>query len=119
MIIRSYKDLIVWQKSHLIALKILTLFKKAKKTGATYEIWRQCLDSAFSVPANIVEGFHGHRGKSFAAKLEISRGEAAEAGYWVLVLFEIRELDEADYKYLSNIFQEILAMLTSLINKNR
>lgn len=115
--IKHYKDLLVWQKSHHIALKLFVLYKKAIKTTATYQIWKQCLDSAFSVPANIVEGFHSHRGKNFVSKLEISRGEAAETGYWILVLFEIGEISKDQYEEFSSEYREILLMLTSLITK--
>ena len=116
--IKSYQDLVVWQRSHKAALKIFILYKRTKKTSATYEIWKQGLDAAFSVPANIVEGFHAHRGKNFISKLEISRGEAAETGYWVLVLKEIHEIEENQYKELSQEYLEIVMMLTSLIQKN-
>ncbi len=115
--IKHYKDLIVWQKSHGAALLILTLYKRSRKTSATYEIWKQCLRSAFLVPANIVEGFYGHRGKSFISRLEISRGEAGETDYWMFVLFEISEVSSQEYEELRSMYSEVIAMLTAIINK--
>ena len=116
--IKHYTDLIVWQRSHQLALRIFALYKKANKTSATYEIWKQALRSAFSIPANIVEGYHSHRGKNFVSKLEISRGETAEIDYWLLVLFEIAEIDKNTYESLAQDYLEILLMLNSLILKS-
>ena len=56
MFIRSFKDLIVWQKSHYFVLRIYSLTKKFpshEQFGLTNQIKR----SASSVPTNIVEGY--------------------------------------------------------------
>ncbi len=115
--VQNYRDLLVWQKAHKAALRMFALFQKAKKTAATYEIWKQCLRAAFSVPANIVEGFHSHTGRNFSSKLEIARGEAAEIGYWVLVLFEIGEIERGVFEEFDGEYWEIIRMLTTMINK--
>lgn len=112
--IKNYKDLIVWQKSHLLAMKIYSYFIKAKKTVATYEIWKQCLDAAFSVPANIVEGYYGHFGPGFMAKLTIAKGEAGETEYWLYVLSEINEISKEIYLSLSQEYLEVILMIKSL-----
>lgn len=116
--IKSYKDLLVWQKAHKTALRIFYLYKKAKKSSANYEIWKQCLRAAFSIAANIAEGYHSHRGKTFISKLEIARGEAGETDYWTLVLFEIAELEQREYIEISKEYREIILMLNSLIQKS-
>lgn len=118
MSVRSYRDLFVWQKAHKNALRIFNLFKSAKKTSATYEIWRQALRATFSIPANIAEGYHSHRGKTFVSKLEIARGETGEIDYWLLVLFEIGEINKDTYIELSQEYKEILLMLNALIQKS-
>lgn len=115
--IKNYKDLIVWQKSHLLAMKIYNFFIKAKKTAATYEIWKQCLSASFSVPANIVEGYYGYFGRGFASKLTISKGEAGEAEYWLFVLAEIKEISQEEYSSLSKEYLEVILMINSLKNK--
>jgi len=117
--INSYQDLLVWQKAHNLAIKLYKLSKDRKKSFADWEIWRQGLSSAFSTPANIAEGFHSHRGKSFASHLEIARGSAGETDYWILVLIEIKQIDKLEGELLRKACQEIIAMLTSLINKIR
>lgn len=115
--IKNYKDLIVWQKSHHLAMQIYRYFIKAKKTAATYEIWKQCLSAAFSVPANIVEGYYGHFGRGFVSKLTISKGEAGEAEYWLYVLAEIKEIPQENYLSLSQEYLEVILMINSLKTK--
>ena len=114
--ISSFRDLLVWQLSHKLAIEIFVLSKKAKKTSLNYEIWRQILRSAFSVPANIVEGFYSHKGKTYASHLEVSRGSAGETQYWLLVLEEIKDISKEKQQELSSKYEEVIKMLSRMIN---
>ncbi|MDO8573346.1 MAG: four helix bundle protein [Candidatus Daviesbacteria bacterium] len=115
--IQSYKDLLVWQKSHKLAIRILELSRKANRNKENFFIWSQILRAAFSVPANIVEGYYSHRGKNYLSKLEIARGEAGETEYWLFVLFEIADLDEMTYNALVGECKEVILMLSAIIKK--
>lgn len=115
--IKSYKDLQVWQRSHKLALEIYRLSKKERKSFADLEIWRQVIAAAFSVPANIAEGYHSHRGKSYRSHLEIARGSAGEAEYWVTVLADLKLISTEKYLLLTKEYGEIIAMLTTLASK--
>lgn len=115
--IKSYRDLHVWQRSHELALQIYRLSKKDRKSFADLEIWRQVIAAAFSVPANIAEGYHSHRGKSYKSHLEIARGSAGEAEYWVTVLYDLNLISSDKYLLLKKEYGEIIAMLTSLASK--
>lgn len=115
--VKSYKDLIVWQKAHKIAMEVLSLFRNTKKDAATYEIWRQTVTAIFSVPANIVEGFYSHKGANYAAKLNVAKGEAGETDYWLLVLTEIGDITKQKYESLSESLIEVIKMLSGLRNK--
>lgn len=114
--INSFKDLIVWQKSHQFALQIFVLSKKTNKNGLNYEIWRQLLRAVFSVPANIVEGVNSHKGKNYLSHLEIARGSAAESLYWLIVLKEIGDLKEKEYQSLESDCEEVSKMLSKMIS---
>lgn len=115
--VKSYKDLFVWQRAHKLAIEIYELSKERRKSFADWEIWRQVIKAAFSVPANIAEGYHTHRGKAFVSHLEIARGSEGETDYWLLVLMEIGQVDQVDATRLGKECQEIIAMLTGLISK--
>ena len=115
--IQSYKDLIVWQKAHKLAIRILELSRRANRNKENFFIWSQILRATFSVPANIVEGYYSHRGKNYLSKLEIARGEAGETEYWLFVLFEIADLDEMTYNVLVGECREVILMLSAIIKK--
>lgn len=117
--IKSYQDLIVWQKANFVALQIYKLSKLGKKSFSDWEIWKQALAAGFSIPANIVEGFHSHRGKSYASHLEIARGSVGESDYWLYVLVATKQIDEKVGGQLRAELQQIIAMLTVLIAKLR
>lgn len=112
----SFRDLIVWQKSHQLALLVFKLSKKTSKNSLNYEIWRQLLRAVFSVPANIVEGVNSHKGKNYLSHLEIARGSAAESLYWMIVLKEIDDLTEKEFCELESYNEEVSKMLSRMIS---
>ena len=62
--VQSFKDLIIWQKSHQLTLKMYKLTKRfphEEKFGVTSQIRR----AAYSIPSNIVEGHSRNSGKEF------------------------------------------------------
>jgi len=52
----SFTDLVVWQKSHLLTLKVYRVSARYPKTEL-YGLVSQMRRAAASVPANIAEGF--------------------------------------------------------------
>jgi four helix bundle protein len=53
---RSFEDLVIWQKSHQIALRVYRLTTAFPKTEV-YGLTSQMRRAAVSVAANIAEGF--------------------------------------------------------------
>jgi four helix bundle protein len=115
--IRSYRDLIVWQKAHDLAKKTLNICHKFPKTDEAKIIKAQIIRSATSVPANIAEGFGGNKGKVFQNSLTIARREASETDYWLLLIFEQRYIDEESHEDLERGYHEVRLMLSSMISK--
>ncbi len=115
--IRSYRDLIVWQKAHELARKVLDVCRKFPRTDEARIIKQQIIRSATSVPANIAEGFGGNKGKVFQNSLTIARREAGETDYWLLLSLEEGFIDGKNHKELENGYCEVRAMLTSMIYK--
>lgn len=114
--VNTLKDLLVWQLSHKLAIEIFNLSKNCRKTNLNLEFWRQITRSAFSAPANIVEGFYSHKGKTYISHLEVSRGSAGETIYWLVVLMEIGDIPEEKAMDLSARYEEVLRMLSRMIN---
>ena len=81
--VRTFKDLIVWQKSHNLVLKV---YKVTEKFPAyeRYSLVDQIRRSSVSVAANIVEGYQKGR-KEYLRFLDISRGSLEETKYFLLL----------------------------------
>lgn len=117
--IQDYRNLLIWQKACLLIKKGLRILKSVKKDFISWAIIKQVVNSLLSIRANIVEGWCGHYGKSFASFLEIARGSAGETEDWFYALFDEKYITEEIYQDFSKDCREIMAMLTSLINKIR
>lgn len=75
--VRSYRDLLVWQKGMDLAEAAYTLvrfFPRAEE----YRLTSQLLRAAASVPANIAEGNARATRKDYAHFVSIARGSVAE-----------------------------------------
>jgi four helix bundle protein len=115
--IRSYMDLIVWQRAHQLARDTLNACRRFPTTDEARIIKRQLVRSATSVPANIAEGYGGNRGKVFQNCLTIARREAGETDYWLLLSFEEGYLSKYSHAALETGYGEVRAMLSSMIGK--
>lgn len=74
---KSYRDLIVWNKSVNMVTLVYALIKNFlsdEKFGLTSQIKR----SSVSIPSNIAEGFGRNYTKDYARFLQISRGSLFE-----------------------------------------
>jgi len=74
---KSYRDLIVWQKSMVLAkelYELTALFPSAEKFGLIAQIRR----AAISVPSNIAEGQARHTTGEFILFISHAEGSAAE-----------------------------------------
>lgn len=109
--VRSYQDLIVWQKAMNLVKDIYTEtrnFPKTEQYGLTAQIRR----SAVSVPANVAEGQARNTTGEFKQFLGISRGSLAELETLLILSRNLDYLDEIKFKSL--IFQ--CSELNRLIN---
>ena len=74
---KSYRDLIVWQKSmNMVTLiyKLVLELPENEKYGLTSQIKR----SAISIPSNIAEGYGRNYRKDYSRFLQIARGSLFE-----------------------------------------
>jgi four helix bundle protein len=81
---KSLQDLIVWQKSHQLVLRVYRLSAKFP-TGELYGLTAQMRRAAVSVAANIAEGFK-KRGRTDKARvMNIAQGSLEELRYYFIV----------------------------------
>jgi four helix bundle protein len=104
---KSYRDLIVWQKSHSLVLEVYKMtknFPKEELFGLTSQIRR----AAISIAANIVEGFARNGLKDKLRFYNISEASLNEVNYLLLLS---NDLGYAETVELMNDTEEIGRML--------
>ena len=75
--IRTYRDLVAWQKGMELAQKVY-LATKEFPAEEKYGLVAQMRRAAVSVPANVAEGFGRGRKAEFRRFLEVGRGSLFE-----------------------------------------
>jgi four helix bundle protein len=109
--VRTFQDLIVWQKAHKLVLDIYRItrcFPDEEKYGVVSQIRR----SAISVPANIVEGFKRKGKKEFCHYLTIADSSLEETKYHLLLCHDLAYIKNDNYVLLHEQCSEIGRMLT-------
>lgn len=113
---RDFRDIKAWEKAHALALRIYgeTLgFPPEERFGLTSQIRR----AALSIPTNIAEG--GGRGtdSDLARFIQISLGSASEVEYLLLVVKDLKLMDDDIHGELHGQVVEMKRMLTSFLKK--
>ena len=115
--IKSYRDLVVWQKAHRLTNRIFDLVEEFPKTRGAEIITSQVLRSSSSIPANIVEGYGGRKGNEFVSYLYQARRSIPETDYWLYLSSQRKYIEEKEYDELSKEYSEVLKMINSIISK--
>lgn len=111
----SFRDVIVWQKAHALALEIYRrteTFPKHELFGLTSQLRR----SGSSIPANIVEGF---RKRTMPDKLRYYNTAQASADECLYHLILAHDLNYADTGNLQADVEEVSRLLQGYINGMR
>lgn len=113
-VIKSHKELIVYQKAFDCAMRIFSLSKEFPKEEV-YSLTDQMRRSSRSVCANIAEAFRRRKySKVFVSKLNESEAEAAETQNWLDFAYQCNYCKEETYQSLSQCCDEIIKMLVSM-----
>ena len=112
--IRSFRDLQVWQKAMDAAMEVFTL-TKSFPSEEKYSLTDQMRRSSRSVPANISEAWRKRRyPAAFVSKLSDTEGEAAETQTHLELALRCKYLDQVIAAKLDGVYNEILAMLDNM-----
>jgi len=114
-IIKSHKELIVFQSAFKSSMEIFSISKSFPKEEV-FSLTSQVRRSSRSVSANIAEAFRKRRyEKSFISKLSDSEAEAAETQVWLDYSLECGYLSENIYRNIFNDYEKIIGMLVNMI----
>jgi four helix bundle protein len=113
---KSYRDLIVWQKSmNLVTLiyKLVLELPENEKYGLTPQIKR----SAISIPSNIAEGYGRNYRKDYSRFLQIARGSLFENQTQLEIAVNLDFIKAENLNEIKELSIEVEKMLNSLIKK--
>ena len=113
---KSYRDLIVWQKSIQLVKEIYRVTKRFPKEEL-YGITPQIRRSAISIPSNIAEGYGRNSTNDYLRFLQISSGSLYELQTHLEISISLNYLPGEDFERLYEQSMEIERMLSSLIRK--
>lgn len=111
----SYKELIVWQKSYVLVLKIYEITKRFPKEEL-FCLSSQMRRATISIPSNVAEGNTRISKKEHAQFFRIAHGSGAELETQLLLAKDLQYVPLAVFQEIESELQEIMKMLNKLIN---
>ena len=114
--IKSYKDLIVWQKSMLLVKEIYILtsrFPESELFGMVSQMRR----AVISIPSNIAEGYGRGYIKEYIHFYSIAFGSALELETQLIIAKELLYVTHEDYERVNKLLEEVCKMLNAMISK--
>lgn len=115
---KSFRDLVVYQKSRQLSKEILKLTKSFPKEEM-YSLTDQIRRSSRSVGANLAEAWAKRRyEKHFINKLTDSDGEQMETQHWIETALDCEYINQATSAQLIGKCMEIGRMLGSMMEKS-
>lgn len=119
--IKGFRDLEVWQKSHKLTLdvyKLTNLFPRSEQFGMVSQLRR----AAYSIPSNLAEGYGRRSTRELLQFLAIANGSAEELRYFVILSKDLRYISPEDEtrldREITGIVQMMAALSRSLKNRN-
>ncbi len=113
---KEYKKLIVWQKSINLVKLVYELSKDLPKSEE-YGLASQIKRAVVSIPANIAEANGRNSEGERKQFLGIAQGSAFELETELIILVELKLINEIKINDALLLLDEIQRMLASLINK--
>jgi four helix bundle protein len=112
--VKTFKDLLVWQKSYEVCLKIYRVTKDFPKIEQ-YGIIPQLRRAALSIPSNISEGCGRKGTKEFIQALYIAYGSNCELETQVMISRDLGFIDSQKAEGLLSDIGSVERMLKALI----
>ncbi len=114
--IKSYRDLMVWQKPMQLVTEVYRKTKTLPKEEL-YGLVSQIRRSSVSVPSNIAEGYGRNSTNDYLRFLQIAIGSLYELQTQLQICLNLEYLSKEDFKIIDEQSKEIERMLSSLIRK--
>ncbi len=114
--VKTFRDLLVWQKSMTIITGIYTL-TKSFPVDETYGLASQMRRCSVSIPSNIAEGYGRNSNNEFIRFLHIALGSLYELQTQIEISMNLNYLDKSTFENLCGSTRELEKMLNSFTKK--
>jgi four helix bundle protein len=114
--IKSCKDLMVWQKSMALSESVYILTKKLP-SFEQFGLISQLRRASVSIPSNINEGYGRQSTGNYKQFLSISRGSLLELETQLILCERLKYFTAEDTEQLLKDIDSLARMLSSLISK--
>lgn len=111
MKIMRFEDIISWQKSKELTLRIYRIFKNNRDFGFRDQIQRACV----SIMNNIAEGFERKGNKEFKNFLFMAKGSSGEVRSMLYLASELGYVTKTEFTSSFSLTEEISRLLSGLI----
>ena len=110
-----HHSLVAWQRADDLFIKLHHLTRQSFPGYERFELGGQLRRAAYSVPANIVEGFARRYRRSRLHFLNIAEASLAEVGYCIHAAKRLGYISEATYEELELEIRKVAAPLSGLV----
>jgi len=117
-VIKSYRDLVVWQRSMDLVTMCYKLSRRLPDTER-YGLVSQMQRSSVSVPANIAEGYGRRQLGDYLQHLSIANGSLKEVETHLVIAVRLSYLTDTEIAPALKLADEIGRMLNSLMSRLR
>ena len=114
--IKSYKELLIWQKGIEIVRQTYSLTNAIPSTE-NFGVISQLRRSAISIPSNIAEGWGRETPKSFIQYTKIAKGSLMELETLLFICNDLKYIKNDQYQAIQILVSEELRMIQGFINK--
>jgi four helix bundle protein len=114
--VRDFRELLVWQKGHRLALDVYEAtrdFPVEERFGISAQVRR----AAVSIASNIAEGCGRDGERELARYLVIAAGSTSEVEYQLLLARDLGYLPERTHQKLDAQANELKKMLNAFVQK--
>jgi len=111
--IKGFQDLVVWRKAHGLVLEVYrlaNLFPRGEQFGMVSQLRR----AAYSIPANLAEGYGRRSTKELLQCLAVANGSAEELRYFLILSRDLRYIAPQDETRLNREITSIVQMMAAL-----
>src|SRR3989344_6934120 len=115
MQIKSYKDLIVWQKAMELVVAVYELTENYPKSEI-YGLTAQTRKSAVSIPSNIAEGSRRSSRKDYCHFIIIAYGSGSELETQIEIAKRLPFGKDLNFSAVDNLLNEVMRMLNKMMS---